>query len=74
MGYHYSGYSAGEDELTDTIPPDVAVTSPEAGVTWEAGQTYDITWTATDDAGIPPNSISSIYYSTDGGATQPVKP
>lgn len=50
--------------VTDTIPPQVTVTAPNGGEVMTVGQTYTITWTATDDVGV---SSISIYYSYDGG-------
>jgi hypothetical protein len=50
--------------VTDTIPPEVTVTAPNGGEVMNVGQTYTITWTATDDVGV---SSISIYYSYDGG-------
>jgi hypothetical protein len=50
--------------VTDTIPPEVTVTAPNGGEVWTVGQTYTITWNATDNVGV---SSISIYYSYDGG-------
>ncbi|UCB53353.1 MAG: S8 family serine peptidase, partial [Candidatus Zixiibacteriota bacterium] len=51
--------------VTDTIPPQVTVTAPNGGEVWDVGQTYAITWNATDNVGV---SSVSIYYSYDGGS------
>ncbi len=48
----------------DVTPPDVAVMTPNGAETWYVGDVEDITWTATDDAGV--DSVS-IYYSVNGG-------
>jgi hypothetical protein len=50
--------------VNDTIPPEVTVTAPNGGEVWTAGQTYAITWNATDDMGV--NSID-IDYTYDAG-------
>ncbi len=52
----------------DVTPPLVAVTSPDGGEDWKAGSTHAVTWTATDDVGVP---AVDIAYSTDGGASFP---
>jgi hypothetical protein len=48
--------------------PEVTVTSPNGGETWDVGSGHDITWIATDDIGV--TSID-ILLSTDAGATFP---
>jgi len=50
--------------VTDTIPPEVTVTAPNGGEVWDVGQTYAITWNATDNEAV---TQISIYYSYDGG-------
>ena len=52
----------------DVTPPTVAVTAPDGGVTWKAGSTHAITWTATDNVGV---TAVDLACSTDGGATFP---
>ena len=52
----------------DTDPPTVAVTYPNGGETFDAGDTVQITWVALDDVGV--TSID-ILHSWDGGATFP---
>ncbi len=50
--------------VTDTIPPEVTVTAPNGGEVMTVGQTYTITWNATDNVGV---TSTSVYYSYDGG-------
>src|SRR4030095_8931248 len=52
----------------DNTPPAVAVASPDGTEVWVAGTTQDITWTATDAAGM---GTVDLAYSLDGGATFP---
>lgn len=52
----------------DTVAPVVTVVSPNGGETWYAGDSEDITWTASDANGV---SSISLYYSIDGGTTFP---
>ncbi len=54
-------------ETPDPIPH-VTVNVPNGGELWTAGETHNITWTATDDVGV--TSID-IYLSTNSGATYP---
>ncbi len=49
----------------DTIPPVVAVTSPNGGEKWRAGMNRYIRWTDSDNVGI---TMNKIEYSTNGGA------
>jgi hypothetical protein len=49
----------------DRSPPTVAVTAPDGTETWWVGTVRDITWTATDNAGV---ASIDIDYSTDNGA------
>jgi serine protease len=51
--------------IPDPIPPEVTVTSPNGGETWQAGSVYAITWDATDNIGI---TSTEIDYTYDGGA------
>jgi hypothetical protein len=73
IAYDAAG-NAGEDEsdgdftISDGEAPEVTVTVPNGGETWDIGLAYDITWTATDNIGV--TSIT-IVYSDDGGATYP---
>jgi beta-lactamase superfamily II metal-dependent hydrolase len=48
----------------DVTPPEVAVSAPTGGGTWETGSVNSVTWSASDNIGI--NSIA-IDYSTDNG-------
>jgi PKD repeat protein len=52
--------------IPDPIPPEVTVLVPNGGETWQAGQTYTITWNGTDNVGIVSTEID---YSYDGGGT-----
>ncbi len=52
----------------DHVAPSVAVTAPNTGVTWKAGSTRAITWTATDNTGV---TAVDLAYSTDGGISYP---
>ncbi|MCP4423367.1 MAG: choice-of-anchor D domain-containing protein, partial [Chloroflexi bacterium] len=49
----------------DNTPPTVTVISPNGNESWDPGNTYYITWSASD-ANLGVNAIS-IYYSSDGG-------
>lgn len=50
--------------IAANVPPEVTVLAPNGGETWYAGESENVTWTATDVQGV--DSVS-IYYSTDGG-------
>ncbi len=52
----------------DTEDPVVTVTAPNGGETWDIGEIYSITWTASDNVGV--TSID-ILLSLDGGMTFP---
>ena len=52
----------------DVTAPTVALGAPANGVTWKAGSTQAITWTASDNVGV---TAVDLAYSTDGGATYP---
>lgn len=50
--------------------PSVAVTAPNGGETYNAGETKNITWTMTTTATLPADANPiSLEYSTDGGTT-----
>jgi len=51
---------------SDTTPPDVTVTSPNGGESYDATTVQTITWIATDASGI---SSVDIYLSDDNGVT-----
>ncbi len=55
-------------QIVDTQPPAVTVSTPNGGEVWDIGDSYTITWTASDNVGV--TSIS-ILLSSDGGATFP---
>jgi Bacterial Ig-like domain (group 3)/FlgD Ig-like domain len=50
----------------DNTAPDAAVTSPNGGEFWIAGSSHNITWTASDDAGV---SGVDLEYSTNNGGS-----
>ncbi|MBU1616890.1 MAG: hypothetical protein KKF06_03785, partial [Candidatus Margulisbacteria bacterium] len=52
----------------DVYGPTIEVTSPIAGDKWRGGSIHEITFTATDESGIKPNSLW-IWYSTDEGTS-----
>ncbi len=54
--------------FVDVAPPQVTLTSPNGGEDWQDGTTQNITWVATDNAGV--TSID-LAYSLDGGASYP---
>lgn len=54
----------------DLVPPLVTVESPAGGQKWAGGTTRPITFSATDERGTAPNSLS-LRYSTDGGSSYP---
>jgi len=54
--------------IADATAPTVTLSAPNGGEVWDIGNTYDITWTATDNIGV--TSIS-LVLSRDGGATFP---
>jgi len=66
--------NSGEDEsdgnftIADGEAPEVTVTAPNGGEVWDIGESYSITWTATDNIGV--TSID-ILLSSDGGVTFP---
>ncbi|MDI6807822.1 MAG: M6 family metalloprotease domain-containing protein [Candidatus Eisenbacteria bacterium] len=57
------------DITPDAYPPLAVVVSPNGGESWLSGTSHDVTWTATDSTVV---DSTSIYLSTDGGATYPV--
>ena len=65
---HVETTGAGSSFAYDTTPPTVALTAPNGGEIWAGGQSYAITWTASDAVGLGPTPIAlSISY--DAGAT-----
>ncbi len=58
--------SLGHGDLT---APSVTVTAPNAAVTWKAGSTHAVTWTATDNVGV---TAVDLALSTDGGFSFPI--
>jgi immune inhibitor A len=69
IAYDAAGNS-GEDTsdadftIADNTNPVVTVIQPNGGEVWEVGQTYDVTWTATDASGV---AYVDISFSDDGG-------
>ncbi len=59
---------AGSSFVFDTTPPVITLTAPNGGEVWTGGQSYTITWTATDAVGLPPEPIT-LSVSYDAGAT-----
>jgi len=67
-GYTFTGVAANHTiaaTFTDVTPPTVTVTSPDGGEQWSFGDTDNITWSASDNAGV--DSVE-IDYSTTGSA------
>ncbi|MFH1313486.1 MAG: metallophosphoesterase [Candidatus Eisenbacteria bacterium] len=60
--------SNGNFTIADGEDPVVTVTQPNGGETWDIGQAYDITWTATDNIAV---ASITIVFSGDGGLTYP---
>jgi len=54
-------------EPGEGVPPDITLTSPEAGEQWQAGTQQEIIWT-TSDGDDPVESIS-LWYTTNDGAS-----
>jgi agmatine deiminase len=54
--------------ITPDPVPHATVTAPNGGELWIAGETHDITWTATDDVGV---TSVDLLLSTDSGASFP---
>lgn len=52
----------------DTQAPVVTVTAPTGGESWAIGSTHDVTWNATDDAGV---TAVDLAWSVNGGASFP---
>ncbi len=50
--------------IPDPTPPEVTILVPNGGESWQAGQSYAITWNASDNVGI---TSTEIDYSYDGG-------
>ncbi|MCC6649725.1 MAG: S8 family serine peptidase [Candidatus Eisenbacteria bacterium] len=57
-------YGYGKLFLGDLSNPVVTVTSPNGGESYQAGQSYNVTWTATDNSGV---TSVDLYESHDGG-------
>jgi PKD repeat protein len=51
--------------INDPTPPQVTLTSPNGGETWQAGQVCAITWNATDNIGV---TSCDIDYTYDAGS------
>ncbi len=73
MGYHYSGYTGPESNITDHTAPAVSVEDPAGGVSWVVGSSKDVDWMASDSGGGSLINPITIYYSIDGGASYPYK-
>jgi subtilisin family serine protease len=73
---HDAAANTGEDQsdadftilLPDVTPPMVTVLTPNGAENLLVGSSFDVTWTATDSAGVTTVDLS---YSVDGGATFP---
>ena|GEM_PF-826138 len=59
-----SEFAMNEEVLEDIIPPTVTVEAPDGGEKWKGDETYQITWTATDESGI---DRILIYYTSGEG-------
>ncbi|MFA4906133.1 MAG: right-handed parallel beta-helix repeat-containing protein [Candidatus Margulisiibacteriota bacterium] len=71
VGVFGTGESSSDFSITtDSQGPTVEVTSPVGGELWKGGDTHNITFTVTDEAGLLANSLYA-WYSTDGGSTFP---
>ncbi|MBI5699912.1 right-handed parallel beta-helix repeat-containing protein [Candidatus Saganbacteria bacterium] len=71
VGVLGTGESSSDFSITtDSQGPTVEVTSPIGGELWKGGSTHNITFTATDEAGLKANSLYA-WYSTNGGSTYP---
>ena len=62
------GYGKIRGGAADMTDPTVTVTAPNGGESLNAGDTYNITWTASDNFSV---ETVDLYYSTDSGATYP---
>jgi hypothetical protein len=60
--------AVGASFVFDTIPPAVTLNSPNGGEIWAGGQSYAITWIATDTVGLTPTPIT-LSVSYDAGTT-----
>jgi hypothetical protein len=54
----------------DAEPPTVEVLDPNGGEELIGGQPYDIQWNSSDNVGV---TMTTILWSTDGGATYPTE-
>ncbi|MEW6212264.1 MAG: IPT/TIG domain-containing protein [Acidobacteriota bacterium] len=52
--------------LTDSLPPQVSIDSPNGGEIIDTGSTFTINWNAQDDVGV---TSQDVWISTNGGAT-----
>ena len=50
--------------ITDGTAPNVSVTAPNGGESWDTGELYTISWTATDNIAV---AEVAIILSLDGG-------
>ena len=55
--------------VTESGPPSVEVTSPAGAEQWQGGSSRSITFLATDESGIKPNSADLYYNSGEGWVT-----
>ena len=60
--------TAGASFVFDITPPAVTLGSPVGGEIWAGGQSYAITWIATDTVGLTPTPIT-LSVSYDAGTT-----
>ncbi len=65
LGGGYSAEASACAAGPDLIPPTVRVVHPNGGEIFQAGDTIQVTWRATDNRRV--DSVS-VYYSTNGGA------
>ncbi len=62
------GSDMGAYQQGDTTGPTLAITAPDGGELWAGGSNQDISFTASDAAGLSANTLN-LYYSTDEGTT-----
>jgi hypothetical protein len=52
--------------FADIAAPTAALTSPAGGETWDAGVSHDVTWTASDNAGVTSVDLEWSAHGGDG--------
>jgi len=64
-GYWNCDTSDAKFTIIEMTAPVVTVEAPSGWITLEAGTSYEVRWSATDDTALPVSGYISIYYTTN---------